>query len=280
MFGTIFVYRQKTTFKMTKPLLLVLIVSILLSSCEKSVIPNYDIPKDYPTTYSKFSSYILAQMQSSYALKNKYMVSSLNEFGFCNYLDDLLDVGTPPLNSVITKSEATEIVKSFVKNNSTETGVNNPNDLSFYKVSSSTGYGGSIGWVFKTENQKLDTIEVMYSELIVHLTNREVTLCLGNWFPEIYIPTIFNVSQTKAKDNLNGKVVSHYTFGGSEYFVTISKPDLDKSTIHLKVLPKNNTDNIELRLCWQINIPGPVYYEIYVDVMTGEIIGQEPTIIS
>jgi hypothetical protein len=116
--------------------------------------------------------------------------------------------------------------------------------------------------------------------ILIHLTNGIVTSCYGNWFPEIFIPTEFNVNQTKAKADLNGKVVSHYTFGGTEYSVTISKTDIDKSTIGLKVIPIETDDKIELRVCWQIHIPGPVYYIIYVDVMTEAIIGQEPTIIS
>jgi hypothetical protein len=35
-----------------------------------------------------------------------------------------------------------------------------------------------------------------------------------------------------------------------------------------------------LRVTWEFNIPGPVYYKIYVDVMTGEIVMAVPTIIS
>lgn len=85
------------------------------------------------------------------------------------------------------------MVKNFVSRNRSETGVENPNDLNFTQISSSSGYNGAIGW---------------------------------------------------------------------------------------SILPVNNDDMIELRVGWLFNIPGPVYYKIYIDVMTGEIIGQEPTIIS
>ena len=260
---------------MTKPLSIILFFSVLLLSCEK-----IEIPKDYPTTYNKLSSVTISQMRTSYAAKNPYMVTSVNEFGFCDYLQDLLDVDTPPVQASITQSEAIGKIKQFISQNSSETGVNYPDDISFYQISSDTGYGGAVGWHFKTTNQKVDTIEVMYSMILFHLTNGEVTSCYGNWYPDIFIPSHFNIDQTKAKAGLNGKTVSHYTFSGSEYTVTISQKDLDSSTIVLKVLPIEDTDKIELRVCWQINIPGPVYYKIYVDVMTGIIIGQEPTIIS
>jgi Zn-dependent metalloprotease len=260
---------------MKKSLPTILILSTLILSCEK-----YDIPKNYPTTFNKLSSATISQMRSSYALRNHYVSTSINDFGFCDLIGDPLNVGTPPLQNAISKSEAIDIVKTFVSLNGDVTGVKNPQDLAFSQTSTTTGYGGAIGWHFRTANQKVDTIEVLYSEILIHLTNSAVTLCYGNWYPGIFIPYEFNVSQTKAVASLNGKVVSHYLFGGTEYHVTISQADLDNSTIGLKILPIEKEDKIELRVCWQINIPVPVYYIMYVDVMTGEIIGQEPTIIS
>jgi hypothetical protein len=46
------------------------------------------------------------------------------------------------------------------------------------------------------------------------------------------------------------------------------------------VVPIRTGETTELRLAWQVNIPSPVFYLIYVDAMTGQIIKQEPTIIS
>lgn len=260
---------------MKKSLIVILTFSTLLLSCEK-----YDIPENYPTTFRKLSPGIINQMRSSYALKNQYVSSSINDFGFCDLIDDPLNVGTPPFQGIISKSEAIDIVKNFVSLNGDETGVKNPDDLTFSQTTATTGYGGSIGWHFRSSNQKVDTIEVMFSEILIHLTNSGVTLCYGNWYPGIIIPSGFNVSQNKALANLKGRVVSHYTIGGTEYHVTISKADLDNSTIGLKILPVEKEDKIELRVSWQINIPGPVFYIIYVDVMTGTIIRQVPTIIS
>ena len=263
---------------MVKTIPTILMILFLVVSCEKAT--EYNIPKNYPTTFNKLPSSTLSQLRASYALQNPYMTSSINDFGFCDYVGDPLNVGTPPSQTLLSESEVTEIVKNFVSNNSSVTGVKNSNDLNFYQVSTTTGFGGSIGWHFKTVNQKVDTIEILYSMILFHLTNGVVTSCYGNWFPEIFVPSEFNISQTKAKADLIGKVVSHYTLGGTEYSVTISKTDLANSKIGLKVLPKEDEDKIELQVCWQINIPEPVYYIIYVDVMTGKIVGQEPTIIS
>jgi hypothetical protein len=244
-------------------------------SCERN-----DFDSNYPTTFKVYSSETLSQMQTSFSSKNKYLTTSLNEFGFCGFFGDPLIVESPPIQELLTQSEAIEIIKNFVSKNIPETGVENPNDLTFSQISRSSEYGGAVGWSFKTSYQKVDTIEVMYSVIIFHITNREVTFCVGNWFPDIYIPRKFNISQNNAKTYLIGKVVSHITFVGEKYYVTISKADIDKSTTSLKILPITTEDKTELRVSWQINIPRPVYYIIHVDVMTGEIIGQEPTIIS
>jgi Zn-dependent metalloprotease len=105
-------------------------------------------------------------------------------------------------------------------------------------------------------------------------------LCYGNRYPHIYIPGKFTFSQQKAKERLVNRVVSHYTIAAQKYDVKISASDIDKSSTRLVVYPVTKEDRIELRVTWEINIPGPVFYKIYVDVMTGEIINEEPTIIS
>jgi len=260
---------------MTKHLLKFLLFPILLISCEKD---NFD--STYPTTFKVVPSEAISQLRTSFSSNNKYLTTTLNEFGFCGYFGDPLTVDSPPRRDLLTESEAIDLVKNFVSGNRSETGVENPGDLKFTQISSSSGYNGTIGWSLKSSYQKVDTIEVLYSEIIFHITNREVTFCIGNWFPDIYIPRNFNFNQNKAKTLLINKVVSHYTIAGQAYYVTISTSDLDNSTIGLKILPITTDDKIELRVGWLINIPGPVYYKIYIDVMTGEIIGQEPTIIS
>lgn len=260
---------------MTRHLFKFLSVALLIVSCEK-----HNVDPNYPTTLKVVPSATLSQMRESFSSKNRYLVTSVNEFGFCDYLDDLLPVGTPPVHNALTESEAIEIVKNFASNNAFETGVKNLNDLTFSKKSTDTRYGGAIGWHFKSSYQKVDTIEVLYSLILFHITNGEMTSVVGNWFPDIYIPKQFNIDQEKAKASLVGKVVSHSNFAGQAYYVTISKTDIDKSTPGLKIVPIKTDEKIELRVGWLINIPGPVYYKIYVDVMTGDIIGQEPTIIS
>lgn len=263
---------------MNKPLIVIILGLFLLSSCEK-----YDIPADYPTTYSRLSPSEYNQKVISYAAKNNYISSSLDEFGFCGFpdtYDDIVIGETPPNQGDFTQSEAIEIIKYFVSNNSSETGIKNPSDLTFPKMSFSTGFNNSLKWYCTGSSQKIDTIEVLYSNIIFHVTNKEISWCVGNWYPEIFVPSEFNISQTKAKSILNKKEVYHSTIAGDKYSVKITQKDLEESKVRLKIYPNLENDKIQLRVCWEINIPGPVYHRMYVDVITGDVVGQVPTIIS
>ena len=262
---------------MTKQLLLVLAFSILLSSCEEFVIPKHEIPEGYPTTYLKLSSDILSQKQGSYALRNTYLVSSLNEFGFPGYGD--VSSVSPPFSDQITKDEAIAKAKLFCSQNPVETGVNSPDDLKLDASSSTTYYNGTTSWSLVFARQEYDTYEVSDTRIFFRITNGEVVSCIGNWYPEIYIPQDFNISQDEAKKNLINRIVSHYTLAGVKYYFPVTSEHLNESVVSLSIYPVTTDDKIELRVAWKIWIQS-LSYIFYVDVMTGDVIGQEATAIS
>ena len=260
-------------------LLLIIVSSILLLSCEKNELV-YTEDGNYPTVYTKLNPDALSEARTTYFQNNKFMQSSLNKFGFCDLVEDNRTVDSPPLSTPLTESEAIAKVKDFVSKNPDFTGVKNADDLTFARINSSTGYwDGATYWHLKTSNQIVNNVEVLYSQISFNVKNKELHTCIGNWFPEIYIPANFNITQDKAKALLLNMVVSHYTIAGQEYTVKISSSDLKNSTTSVVVIPVEDEDKIELRVTWQINIPA-VHYIIYVDVMTGEIISKQPTIIS
>ncbi|HEY3390879.1 MAG TPA: hypothetical protein VGK38_14975 [Prolixibacteraceae bacterium] len=266
---------------MTKQFLTFLLFACTLLSCEKNNL-NYSVDSEYPTVAKKLNSATLSELRTSFAQKNKYLSSSLNDYGFCSLTDIQVSADTPPILSAPTQPEAIETVKSFVSLNPACTGVENASDLTFTQIFSSTPYwDGASSMVLKSANQRIDTIEVINSQIIFQLKSRELVYCMGNWFPKVYIPNKFNIDREDAKSSLLNKVVWHSTIAGVPYSATITAASLAASTTRLVVFPYSKTaDNIELRVTWQINIPGPVYYLIFVDVMTGEIIGEQPTIIS
>jgi hypothetical protein len=246
---------------------------ILITGCEKDY-----ISAGYPTTYSKYPEDVISHKISNYVNRNPYLNTTLNEYGFCKF-SSYQNYKEPPGTGQISKDEAIDLARKFISENPSETGVKNANKIDFPNPSTSTSFSGAVLWYLRSLNQKVDTIEVLNSSIIVHLINGKVNDCWGNWYPEINIPNRFNYDQNRAKESLVGLVVSHYTFAGQEYRKTISRADLNDCTVRLKIYPIEEDDKIKLWVCWQIYITAAEYI-FYVDVVTGDIISKEPTIIS
>lgn len=264
---------------MKNSLLIFLTFIVLFYCCEKS---SYLIENDpnYPTIIKKVEADRLSSLRSNFAQQNLYLRSSIGEYGFCDLAEDLTMAPDPPVDTTTSRPEAIEIAKEFIIENSKYTGVNEINKLEFRVVERMNGFwDGKKGWHLLTSSQKVDTIEVLFTSIMINIRGKEVYYCIGNWFPNIYIPKELNFTSEKAKRNLLNNILTHYGWGGP-YNVEITTESLQRSTTSLVVVPIEGKDQLELHLAWCINIPQPVYYIIYVDVMTGEIIGKYPTIIS
>lgn len=252
-----------------------LVFALILFSCERY---NIIIDPYYPTTINKLDYSTLSHIRDTYNLRNKYLHSSLNEFGFC----DMGDVASesPPLLESLTEAEAIETVKNFVLLNPSETGVENMEELRFDRILFRSGYfDGSTAWIITSSCQNVDTIEIVNTNISFRIKNREVVFCTGNWFSDVYIPDSFIFSQNRAKSSLLNRVVEHYNIAGEGYYLRITSDDLKSSNTKLSIVPITKGECIELRVAWRIGIES-VSHIIFVDVMTGEIIYQEPTSIS
>lgn len=259
---------------MTKQLLRFLPVAFLLVSCERESL--YFDP-DYPSTYFELTTSVLSTMRTSLSSNYPYLKTSVDQFGFCYWPNDYIDTNPPPIPNMMTEVAATQLARNFISGQPAETGIKNLDDLVIAKT---YPLSGGIHWVVVTSNQKSNNIEVVYTEVVIRITNGTLVSCEGNWFPNVYIPDKFNFDESGAKTTLIGKDVTHYNFGGQKYYVTITKPDIINISGELKIVPIKTDNKIELRVTWMFNIPSPVYCKVYADVMTGEIILQEPTIIS
>ncbi len=107
----------------------------------------------------------------------------------------------------------------------------------------------------------------------------KVISCQGNWYPEIYVPRDFNINEDLAKRFLINRTVTHIGMAGNPIDLKITLESLQKSTTSLVVVPIENEDQIEIHVAWKIWVD-QVSFILYVDVMTGEVIRQEPTLIS
>lgn len=263
---------------MKNNLLISLTILILFYSCEKSSYLTENDPY-YPTIIKRVDADQLSKLKSDFARQNIYLKTSLNEYGFCDYAEDYFEKPVPPIDTTVIKDEAINIAKKFIAENTKYSGVKQIKDLEFRKIEDMNGFwDGNKGWHLLTSNQRVDAMEVMSTSILINLRGKEVVYCLGNWFPDIYIPKKFNVTANEAKASLQGMMLVHYGWGGPIY-VRVTAESLRESTIWLVVYPVEFDDHKEIRVAWEIYIP-QVSYILYVDVITGEVIGETPTIIA
>jgi hypothetical protein len=246
----------------------------LLATTKFAPDPNLPVDSNYPTTFYKLDPGTLSKRITAFADRNKYIVSSLNEFGFCSggglY-------SKPPQCNNITREEAVEIVKNFISQNQVETGITDPNNLTIIKTINTTTYNNDFRWYLESSPQKIGSIEVFGAITYINIINSEVVIFNGNWYPNIYIPLTFNLDQEMAKNLLVGRITGDTDIGGYPYYMIITSESLNLASAKLVIFPLNTGDSIQLRITWEISV---MSHKIYVDVMTGEIVYDMSMIIS
>lgn len=253
------------------------IVLIFPSCNDNNLVINYD--NEYPSSYSKLDSITYHQLKADFAKANPFLRTSITEFGFCGNYDFLYSAPWPTRIPDLSETEAKNIVLTFVSENSEQAGVLNSSDLKIVRVDSFKVYDGSHAWNFVSEVQKYNGLEVYNSNIMFTLINGKITNCQGNWYPKIYIPSKINVNEEKAKSLLLNKVVYLSDIIGRSIPMTITAKSLETAEFTQLIYPIETTDKIKLHIVWQVNIPD-VYYIIFLDVMTGEIVGSYPTALS
>jgi len=235
----------------------------------------------YPTTINRIDTDQLSQMRYEYHQTNFFVLTSLNQFGYCDCCDDFgssYGSSPPAVLNEVSETYATEIAEDFLILNKVYTGILKKDKIRYSKKDYEE-IGADIYWHFKISNQIVDSLEVLYSQVVIKVKNGKVTWCVGNWYPEIYIPTEFNYFQEDVKSILVDTVICHSGSWGDTWCETVTDSILEESNFRKVIVPIKTVSKIELRVSWEINIPHPIYYKFYVDVITGKIIFKEPTII-
>lgn len=264
-----------------KKILIFLIIVVCLS-CEKNdKIEDIDPTEpNYPTTINRIDSNLLAQMRYEYHQTNYFVLTSLNQFGFC---DCCADFGSsygddpPPVLSDVSESYAKKIVRDFLVLNEKYTGISSIDNFCYLNENYEK-IGSNIFWNFGLTNQIYDSLEVIYTQISIEVENGKVTWCTGNWYPEIYIPEDINYTEEYVRSLFVDTVLCNSDCWGGLWCDTVTNKILDESIIRKVIFPIETNSKIELRVSWEIDIPNPIFYKFYIDVITGEIIHKEPTI--
>ena len=254
-----------------------IIFGAVLMSCDKSNEETDVEDSMYPTTIYRLSEEVLLQKRNDFAQRNPNVYTSLNQFGFCAMLSPSGGNGSP---DGFTEEEAIAAVKEFVRRNPEYTGVSNPDDLQFKNIMSTTGYNNAVFWHLYTENQVINGIEIDNTVIIFHTQSQKLVSCYGNYFSDVYVPKKFNLDMEQAKSKLLEKEIFHWGWGGQYSAGIVTAEHLQQCTAKLIIVPITTDEKIELRVAWQINLEAPLYYIFEIDVMTGKIIREMPTIIS
>ena len=250
----------------------------LISCDENNNIKDPEIKPLYPTTIEKLEESELTKLRYEYHHRNYFICTSLNKFGFSDCCEDFgpSSGGSPPaVLSSLPENQATEMIESFLLLNQMHTGINSVNNLT-YSHKKFEIINSNIFWSFRVSNQKIDSIEVLHSEIRIQLENGKVTWCVGNWYPEVYIPETFNYSQGESKFLLlNTSIYSEEVQDN----LTITEENLCESDVRLVVFPLETVEKIELIVAWEIFIPFPFNYLFYIDAMTGNVVWKECIVI-
>ena len=254
-----------------------MICGMVFNSCSTKIDDESQTDINYPTTIHRLSEETLMRMRNDYAQRNPYLLYTLNQFGFCAIDAEGVSALATPAGS-FTEEEAILAVKEFVARNPEFTGVTNPDDLHFGRITSSTSFN-NVYWHFWVEQKEINHIEIYKTGIVFHIMNRGVYLCWGYHFPNVYVPEKFNFAVERAKSKLLGKEVVHLGWAGQYSLGKVKVEHLQGATTNLIIVPLITEEKIELRVTWKIYLE-PLCYIFYVDVMTGEIIQEEPTIIA
>ena len=182
---------------MTKQLLRFLPVVFLLVSCERD---SLYVDPDYPSTYFEVPTSVLSTMKTSLSSNYPYLKTSVNQFGFCYWPNDYIDTNPPTIPNLLNEVAANQSARNFISGQPSETGIKNLDDLVIAKT---YPLSGGIHWVVVTSNQKTNNIELLYTEVVIRITNGALVSCAGNWYPDVYIPDKLNFNESGAKTTLN-----------------------------------------------------------------------------
>lgn len=254
-----------------------IICGMMFISCDSKQDDEDQVDINYPTTIYPLSEENIIRMRKDFAQRNPNMVSTINKFGFCSWGEDTIDAEGS--SGVFTKEEAIEAVMAFAANNP-ETGITNSENLHFKQISNELGSKNLNSWVLLTKNQEFNDIEVSGTNLIFRIKNRALYFCTGNYYPNVYVPENFNFTVEQAKSKLLGKEVILTGWSGPYSLGKIKSDNMQESITGLIIVPLITEEKIELRVAWKIDLSSTMHYVFYVDVMTGEIIQEEATLIA
>jgi len=274
-----------TNMKINKLFLLQIILALSFACKDNDDLETFPDP-DYPSQYCILSDENRNQLYNEFDAELK-MYFEVDSFGFLdrNWNQSMgSDVFLGKLND---EDEVKASAKDFILRYKKYFGVPDNADLQVDRISGSwVSFGKTLPqenesdrnqWIVRFQNQLYNNIEVYNTTIGIYVSPKGVYWSYGNWYPDIYIPYQIEVTFDEAKSNLLGQTFNYYDWTGPKEH-TVSENDFyTDDTPEQMIIPSRKGDCIELRLCWKIT--SKTIWNFYVDVMSGELILNEQTVI-
>jgi len=268
---------MKKLFKQIVTLGLLLAINI---SCEQTAEPDTENPpttdstlnKEYPTKLYKLDSVELSRLKTE-------SVYPLDSFG--------LFVWTGILSSGYSSIEDTNSLVSLAKHtlvtNSKFSNVFSDSSLVLKSVKRSSLVNYTY-WDIIFRNQIYKGLEVLNTEIIMR-ANDTITCIRGHFFKDIFIPKEGLLPIDTIRDKIVGKTIEYYDFSGLRTKVITDQSIVDDFIKTIYWI--NKGAYIEFRVAWQVPIlrdedsnDTDIGWYLYVDVLSGEILGSVATFIA
>jgi len=227
---------------------------------------------NYPSVFPQLEFSELREMNETYQSENsEHICSTLNMYGFTGYSEIFFENGINPCEDrVVVRVEMTnsdtlqEAVKKKLLQNEKYTGVSDTSRLKLKGMESIQGcivcsgpdqYSGIIEWKLVFENQYIDSVKVIDTEITVIMDAEGVNQIWGNWYPDFKVPDFVNFGYEEVQEGMVGWQIDMRPYTGEEEIYTVQAEDL--STQPYKVyLPIEDEGEMELeiRTCWAIPI--------------------------
>lgn len=225
---------------------------------------------EYPATYNRIELAELKALNEEYHAQNDgHICSTLNEYGLTGFSEILFEDGVSPcsdreivrIEMTNTDTLVSSAKKTLLKNN-VYTGIEDTSALELKEMEALPGCTicegpnenrVNIEWKLVFKNQKIDTAEVLDTEITVFLDALGVNRVWGNWYRDIKDPEFIQYGYEEVKKGMEGWQVDMRSYTGSESIYTITEEDLEK-TPHKLFLSVEEEDTLKIRACWAVPI--------------------------
>ncbi|MDI6734509.1 MAG: hypothetical protein QMD50_03435 [Patescibacteria group bacterium] len=242
---------------------------------QKPSAPNVE----YPYILKPLLQTQLSSLRSEFAASNKNICAQINEYGFTEFKSGCF--GETVRIEIVDETSIVEMVKNWLVQNSKFTGITNKSDVIVDRVVKLNGC------IIKCEAPNFDSkvislrvdfrgqtynglpVEGDIGSLTVFANANGISRIDGYWFPKITVPLEPKISETSAKNKINGKTFTYGDIAGNPKDYRVEQKDLG-NVAHKVVFVKKSSQGLEFRLAWKVPVGQGLSWTVYIDAVTGE----------